>query len=130
MLAGTPLPQMWVALVIQFPCACPEGAGPGLGGGGGAGSREGLWRGLKGPSGPTRLDAEVPWNNCGQRSGGPETGSGVKVPGWGSFKMQSPVRLGVLSDSHRKASHCLRPALVSLRGLPWRWVWRGLISHW
>lgn len=29
MLAGTPLPQMWVALVIQFPCACPEG--PALG---------------------------------------------------------------------------------------------------
>lgn len=25
MLAGTPLPQMWVALVIQFPCASLEG---------------------------------------------------------------------------------------------------------
>lgn len=43
---GTLLPQLWVALVIQLPSACLEGARPGLGEGGGVRVREGRGRGI------------------------------------------------------------------------------------
>lgn len=122
MLAGTPLPQMSVALVIQFPCACLEGAGPGLGEGGGAESREGLMEGPKGPGGPTHLDAEVPRSNCSQRSCGPETGPGMGVPGWGSLKVQSPVRLGDFIEIPQKGTLLSPPRVGLYGGLPWRWV--------
>lgn len=92
-----------VALVIQLPSACLRGARPGMEEGGGAGTREGQWRGLKGPRGPTLLEAEVPRDNCGQRPGGPETGPGVEAPWWG-LVLEGGVscEAGVLSGSLRK----------------------------
>lgn len=93
---GTLLPQLWVALVIQLPSACLEGARPELGEGGGVRVREGRGRGIKGPRGPTLPDAEAPWDNCGQRLGSSETGPRMRSPvGRVSLKMKSPERLGL-----------------------------------
>lgn len=95
----------------------PRGAGPGLGGGGSAGSRERLWRGLKGPSGPTRLDAEIPWNNCDQRSGGPETGPGVKVPGWGVLEDAVSCEAGGFIGLPQKGTSLSPPCVGLYEGL-------------